>query len=198
MTLPEQYGIFLIHHGKRHYFSGNESIDIELCEGESVTLMQDGPMTAPWKVLAAIGIFLTAPFQIAYQFYGGRARWDCVIPFRITAMLQVAGKTACHITVTEGETQFQRPRFEVSGSHVSVVAYRCDKSPLVFRDACFVFLCRIIGAELWVLALTGYLLAVSIAEKNVLGMLATCAACLAAHAARICKEKVEKLNRTDI
>lgn len=203
-ALPEQYGVYLVNHGKRQYLSEDVPIELELCEGASVTLMQDGPMSRLRKVLAAIGIFLTAPLQLAYLFYGDQKSWDCVIPFRIQATLQVLGDSACRITVTEGETQFHPPRLTVSEPNVTLAEYRCDASPWVFQETCFVHLCRIIGGELWILGLLGYLLTVGITGKNLLGILTASTACLAVvlagtylvgHARKICRQKTEHLKR---
>lgn len=65
-ALPEGFGVYLIDRGKRRYLSEDEEIELALRAGETVALMQDGPMTGLQKALAAIGIFLTAPLQLAF------------------------------------------------------------------------------------------------------------------------------------
>ena len=203
-TLPEQYGVYLMNRGKRQYLSDGEPVEIDLCEDGSVTLMQDGPMTKLGKVLGAVGIFLTAPLQAAYLYFS-ESKWDSVIPFRIKATLNVVGAAACHITVTEGATQLQPPRLSVSGPNVSVAEYQCNASPWVLREARDVYLCRIWSAEIWLLALMGYLLAVSIGGRNALGILVTSMVCLAmvsvgiyltVRAGRLCRQKIECLEST--
>lgn len=200
-ALPEQYGVYLMNRGKRHYLSDGEPVELDLCEDGSVTLMQDGPMTKLRKVLGAVGIFLSAPLQAAYLYFS-ESKWDHAIPFRIKATLNVVGATACHITVTEGATQLQQPRLSVSGPNVSVAEYQCNASPWVLREACNVYLCRIWSAEIWLLALMGYLLAVSIGGRNALGILVTSMVCLAmasvgiyltVQAGKLCCQKIERL-----
>lgn len=203
-TLPAQYSVYLMNRGKRQYLSDGEPVEIDLCEDGSVTLMQDGPMTKLEKVLGAVGIFLTALLQVAYLYYSD-SKWDDVIPFRIKATLNVVGATACHITVTEGETQFQQPGVSVSGPNVSVAEYQCNASPWVFREACDVYLCRIWSAEIWLLALMGYFLAASIGGRNALGILVTSIVCLAmasvgiyltVQANKLCRQKIKHLEST--
>ena len=72
-----------------------------ICEESSVTLLQNDPMTKLLKVLVAIGVFLTAPLQVAYLYFS-EVKWDNVIPFRIKATLNVLGETTCNITIAEG------------------------------------------------------------------------------------------------
>lgn len=200
-ALPERYGVCLVKRGKRQYLSDDEPVEIDLCEEASITLMQDGPMTKLLKVLVAIGVFLTAPLQAAYLYFS-EVKWDNVIPFRIRATLNVLGETTCNITITEGATQFQQPRLEVSGPNVSVAEYQCKASPWVLCEACYVYLCRIISGEIWLLTLMGYLLAVSIAEQITFGIIVTSIICLAmvlvgayltVQACKLCRQKIECL-----
>lgn len=44
-------------HDKRQYLSSDRPVELELCRADSITLLQDGPMTRLQKVLAAMGIF---------------------------------------------------------------------------------------------------------------------------------------------
>ena len=117
----------------------------------------------------------------------------------------MVGATACHITVTEGATQFQQPRFSVSGPNVSVAEYQCSASPWVLREARDVYLCRIWSAEIWLLALMGFLLATSIGGRNALGILVTSMVCLAmasvgiyltVQAIKLCRQKIKRLEST--
>ena len=121
---------------------------------------------------------MTAPLQVAYLYFS-EVKWDNVIPFRIKATLNVLGETTCNITIAEGATQFQQPRLEVFGPNVSVAEYQCKASPWVLREAFYVYLCRIISAEIWLLTLMGYLLAVSIVGQTALGIIVTSVVCLA-------------------
>lgn len=176
--LPERYGVYLVNRGKRQYLSEDEAVEVDLCEEGSVTLLQNGPMTKLLKMLVAIGVFLTAPLQVAYLYFS-EVKWGNVIPFRIKATLNVLRETTCNITITEGATQFQQPRLEVFGPNVSVAEYQCKASPWVLHEACYVYLCRIISTEIWLLTLMGYLLAVSIAGQTALGIIVTSVVCLA-------------------
>lgn len=94
-------------------------------------LLQDGPLTKLQKVLAAIGIFLTAPLQIAYLYYSD-AQWDDVTPFRMKAILKVSGDATCSLAITKGVTQFHPPHLEISGQNVACVEFHCEASPWVF------------------------------------------------------------------
>lgn len=147
------------------------------------------------------GHFLTVPLQLAYIYFAD-VKWADVIPFRMKSTLKVWGETTCNISITEGATQFQQPRLEVSGQNVSVAEYQCKASPWVFRQACYVYLCRIISAQIWLLTLMGYLLAVSIAGGVSLGIITTSAVCLgsiltgiylAVRACNLCRKKMEQL-----
>lgn len=200
-ALPERYGVYLVNRGKRQYLSEDEAVEVDLCKESSVTLLQNGPMTKLLKVLVAIGVVLTAPLQVAYLYFS-EVKWDNVIPFRIKATLNVLGETTCNITITEGTTQFRQPRLEVSGPSVSVAEYQCKASPWVLREACYVYLCRIMSAEIWLLTLMGYLLAVSIAGQTALGIIVTSVVCLAmvlvganlaVQARKLCRQKIECL-----
>lgn len=200
-ALPERYGVYFVSRGKRQYLAEDEAVEMDLCGEDSVTLLQNGPMTKLLKVLVAIGVFLTAPLQVAYLYFS-EAKWDSVIPFRIKATLNVLGETTCNITITEGAKQFQQPRLEVSGPNISVAEYQCKASPWVLREACYVYLCRIISAEIWLLTLMGYLLAVSIAGQIALGIIVTSVVCLAmvlvgayltVQARKLCRQKIECL-----
>ena len=73
--------------------------------------------------------------------------------------------------------------------------------------ACDIYLCRVISAGIWLLGLMGYLLAVGIARQICLGILVTCATCLATifvvayltiQVCHLCRQKVkylEQMNR---
>lgn len=205
-VLPEPYHVYLVNQGKRQYLSNDDAVELDVSGEGSVTLLQDGPLTKLWKVLATIGIFLTAPLQIAWLYYSD-ARWDDVIPFRMRAVLRVSGDAACNLAITKGVTQFHPPRLEISGQNVVCEEYHCEASPWVFRDACGLYLCRVISAGIWLLGLMGYLLAVSIARRISLGILVTSAACLASifvvaylaiQACRLCRQNekdLEQMNR---
>ena len=177
-ALPEQYHVYLVNQGKRQYLTNGDTVELELCKGDSVTLLQDGPLTKLQKVLAAIGIFLTAPLQIAYLYYSD-AQWDDVTPFRMKAILKILGDATCSLAIIKGVTQFHPPHLEISGKNVACVEFHCEASPWVFRQACEIYLCRVIGAGIWFQGLMGFLLAVGIARKIYLGILATSATCLA-------------------
>lgn len=203
-ALPEQYIVYLLNNGKRQYLSNNETVTLSLGEGDSVTLMQDGAMTRLQKILTAIGIFITAPLQLAYLFYAGQENLDLLIPFRIRASLRALEDCACCFTVQRGETQFQPPRVTLSGKNVPLMEYSCTASPWVFWDAYYIYACRVISGMLWILGLMGYLLTVGVTQKNLLGTLVPgvvslaiilVAVCLLKYAKNKCAKKMETLNK---
>ena len=200
-ALPEQYGVYLICRGKRQYLSNDKPVTLELAPDDSVTLAQDGPMTRLEKALAAAGIFLTAPLQLAYQACS-RESWNRVIPFRVQAVFQASGNAACHIAVVKGASQLLPPRLVLSGPNVSLTECRYDASPWVFRESLFIYLCRIVSGEFWILGLLGYLWAAAVDTQNVLAACASGGACflmlltgifLSLHTGKICRQKIEAL-----
>lgn len=202
-ALPEQYSVYLLNQGKRQYLSNDDTVELDLCRENPVTLLQDGPLTKMQKVLVAIGIFLTAPLQLAYLYYSDM-QWDQVIPFRVNGKFYASGETMCHITITEGENQFQPPKIDIAGPNVFGVEYHCEASPWVFRDACGIYLCRVISAGIWLLGLMAYLLAVSVAKKTYFGLFVTGAVCLATvftvaylviRACRLCRQRIKHLEQ---
>lgn len=63
--LPEGLGMHFMHHGNRMDLSPDTPVEVDVAEGETLTLTQDPPLTSKWKVLAALGIVITAPLQVA-------------------------------------------------------------------------------------------------------------------------------------
>lgn len=66
--LPEELNLYFIHHGTRMDLSPDTPVEVDVAEGETLTLVQDPPLTSKWKVLAALGIVITAPLQAALYF----------------------------------------------------------------------------------------------------------------------------------
>ena len=56
-ALPEGFGVYLIDRGKRRYLSEDEEIELALRAGETVALMQDGPMTGLQRRLQQLESF---------------------------------------------------------------------------------------------------------------------------------------------
>lgn len=177
-ALPEGFGVYLIDRGKRRYLSEDEEIELALRAGKTVALMQDGPMTGLQKALAAIGIFLTAPLQLAFAAPLDKRDRDRVIPYRMEAKLRVSGEAVCRIALKEGWTREEPPRLIVTGENVRLAECRWSASPWVLHEVCFVELCRILGGAVWLLGLLGYLLAVGISGKNPLGILTAGVGCI--------------------
>ena len=177
-ALPESFGVYLTDRGKRRYLSGDEETTLALRAGETVTLMQDGPMTGLQKALAAVGSLLTAPLQLAYAADLGGRSGSRAIPYRMEAKLRVSGEAMCRIALKEGWTQDQPPRLIVSGENVHLAECRWSASPWVLHEATFVDICRILGGAAWGLGLLGYLLAVGIRGENLLGILTAGAGCI--------------------
>lgn len=169
--ISEQFLIYFLNHGARQYLVNNETIVLSLNEGDSITLMQDSAMTKLWKVFIAIGVFLTAPLQLAYVFFLGQEKWNHVTLFRIRASLRALNDSTCCFTVKQGETQFQPPQISLSGTNVTLMEQSCEAAPWVFWDAYFVYSCRVISGMLWILGLMGYLFAIGLIQKNLLGTL---------------------------
>lgn len=200
---PEGYPLYIQSQGKRLYFSEDESIELDVQSGESVTLAQDGAMTKLKKVLAAIFIFLTAPLQLAYLYYSRDGLWASVDPFRVQATLKVLEEANCKITITKGETALQHPRLVLSGQG-AVLTELCWKAcPWVYGDACYVYLCRVISGASWLLALMAYLFTVGVTQQNYFAMVTTGAvsvgtiavtAYLAVHACRECRQYRARLD----
>lgn len=202
-SLPERYFVYLLNNGKRQYLTDHEMITLSLGEGDCVTLMQDGAMTGLQKILAAIGIFLTAPLQLAYLFYGGQENWDRIIPYRIRASLRPLEDSACCFTVRQGETQLQPPRITLAGENVPLMEYSCRACPWVFSEAYYIYACRVFGGMLWMLGLMGYLFTIGLKQENLLGILAPGAVSLLVmvvtvvllrHTKNIIDKKIETLN----
>ena len=77
-VLPEKLGMHVMHHGNRMDLSPDAPVEVDVAEGETLTLVQDPPLTSKWKGLAALGILLTAPLQAALHF--GDTKWDDGMP----------------------------------------------------------------------------------------------------------------------
>ncbi len=200
---PEGCSLYIQSQGKRLYFPEDEAIELAVNRGDTVTLLQDGAMTKLQKVLAAIFIFLTAPLQLAYLYYGKEGIWAAVNPFRVQAMLKVLEEANCKITITKAETVLQRPRLELSGQGAVLTEVRWQGCPWVYRDACYVYLCRVISGASWPLALMGYLFAVGVTRQNYLAMVTTGVVAvgtiavtgyLAVHACRECRQYRARLD----
>lgn len=50
-ALPEQYGLYLVNQEKRQYLPNDDAVELTLCRGDSVTLLQDGTLADCLAVL---------------------------------------------------------------------------------------------------------------------------------------------------
>lgn len=161
---PEGMGMHLMHHGTQIDLSSDTPVEVDVAEGETITLAQDPPLTRKWKALAALGILLTAPFQAAL-FFGDNV-WNDVIPYRLGAVLRPSKDATCTVQVTKHPQKLHPPKLEITGDGVSLEEIICEPLPQVLHQAHFVFLCRVVGMLLWVLALLGALLSVAVTQNN--------------------------------
>lgn len=91
--LPEGLGMHFMHRGNRIDLSPDTPVEVDVAEGKTLTLTQDPPLTSKWKVLAALGIVITAPLQAALHF--GDTKWDDVMPYRLGAVLRPTKDGSC-------------------------------------------------------------------------------------------------------
>lgn len=161
--LPEGMGMHLMHHGTRMDLSSDTPVEVDIAEGEAITLTQDPPLTRKWKVLAALGILLTAPLQAALFF--GDDVWNHVIPYRLEAVIRPTKDTTCTVQVTKHPQKLYPPKLEIMGDGVSLEESICKPVPQVLHQAFFIHTCRVLGMLLWALVLFGLLLYVAVAHN---------------------------------
>lgn len=161
---PQVLGIHLIHHGTQMYLSPDIPVEVEVAEGETITLAQDSSLIGRWKILAALGIAITAPLQAALGF--GDNRWNDVIPYRLEAVLRPTKDATCTVVVTKSPQNLYPPKLEVSGDGVVLEQSTCEPVPQVLHQAFFIHMCRVFGMLLWALVLFGALFYGAMALKN--------------------------------
>lgn len=171
-NFPEGLGMYFIQHGKRIELSQDTPVEVDVAEGETITLAQDPPLSWKWKALAALGILLTAPLQAALFF--GENEWNDVIPYRLRAVLRPSKDASCTVQVTPHLQKLHPPKLKVLGDGVSLESSTCEATPQVLDQAYFIFLCRVVGITLWTLALLGTLLWVAV-TRQIDGAVAICA-----------------------
>lgn len=162
--LPEGLGIHLMHHGTRMDLSSDTPVEVDVAEGETITLTQDPPLTRRWQTLAALGVAISAPIQAALGF--GDNRWNDVIPYRLEAVLCPSKDATCTVQVTKSPQKLYPPRLEISGDGVALVQSTCEAAPQVLHQAYFIFLSRVVGMLLWGLALLGALFYGAMTQNN--------------------------------
>lgn len=164
-VLPEKLGMHVMHHGNRMDLSPDTPVEVDVAEGETLTLVQDPPLTSKWKVLAALGILLTAPLQGAYIFYSDH-KWDDVMPYRLGAVLRPTKDGSCTVQVTTPNKALHPPKLEVTGDGVVLETSTCEPVPQVLHQAFFIHMCRVFGLLLWALVLFGALFYGAMTQNN--------------------------------
>lgn len=122
---PSDCLLYVMQGGKPLYLSEQEVV-VDVAEGEAVTICREKPMSSRGKVLAALGIFLTAPIQAALQ---QDTPWEDKMPYDIQVTLIPRKDTACTIGVTKPAGKYQPPRVTVSGDGVADVQVTCTPCP---------------------------------------------------------------------
>lgn len=162
--LPEGLGLHVMHRGNRMDLSSDTPVEVDVAEGETLTLVQDPPLTSKWKVLAALGIVITAPLQAALHF--GDTKWDDVMPYRLGAVLRPTKDGSCTVQVTKSNKALHPPKLEITGDGVTLEASTCEPVPQVLHQAFFIHMCRVFGMLLWVLVLFGALFYGAMTQNN--------------------------------
>lgn len=153
--LPEGLGLHFMHHGNRMDLSPDTPVKVDVAEGETLALVQDPPLTSKWKVLAALGIVISAPLQAALYF--GNTKWDDVMPYRLGAVLRPTKGGSCTVQVTKSNKALHPPKLEITGDGVTLETSTCEPVPQVLHQAFFIHMCRVFGMLLWALVLFGAL-----------------------------------------
>lgn len=162
--LPEGLGLHFMHHGKRMDLSSDTPVEVDVAEGETLTLVQDPPLTSKWKVLAALGIVVTAPLQAALYF--GDTKWDDVMPYRLGAVLRPTKDGSCTVQVIKSNNALHPPKLEVTGAGMALEDSTCEPVPQVLHQAFFIHMCRVFGLLLWALVLFGALSYGAMTQNN--------------------------------
>lgn len=170
--LPEGLGLHFMHRGKEMDLSPDTPVEVDVAEGETLTLVQDPPLTTKWKVLAALGVVITAPLQAALYF--GDTKWDDVMPYRLGAVLRPTKDGSCTVQVTKSNKALHPPKLEITGDGVALEESTCEPVPQVLHQAFFIHMCRVFGMLLWALVLFGALLYVAVTHQ-IYGAAAICA-----------------------
>lgn len=162
--LPEGLGMHFMHRGKEMDLSPDPPVEVDVAEGETLTLVQDPPLTTKWKVLAALGVVITAPLQAALYF--GDTKWDDVMPYRLGAVLRPTKDGSCTVQVTKSNNALHPPKLEITGDGVTLETSTCEPVPQVLHQAFFIHMCRVFGMLLWALALFGALFYGAMTQNN--------------------------------
>ena len=173
--MPEKCSFFCLKNGRKVYIDQDMRTDIEISNGESVTLMQNGKMNRAQKVLTVLWHFLTALIQLPFLFYSDFSKWEEVIPYRCSVKIYPHKSTECILQCHKGLKRFSKPKLSVLGDGIENTEISIYPSPWVFDDACNSFLCRICGIVLWALFLMGALLVVGIQNNNGAAIISTVA-----------------------
>ena len=162
--LPEGLGLHFMHHGNRMDLSPDTPVEVDVAEGETLTLVQDPPLTRKRKVLAALGIVITAPLQAALHF--GDTKWDDVMPYCLGAVLRPTKDGSCTVQVTKSNKALHPPKLEITGDGVTLEESTCEPVPQVLHQAFFIHMCRVFGMLLWALVLFGALVYGAMTQNN--------------------------------
>ena len=162
--LPEGLGMHFMHRGKEMDLSPDTPVEVDVAEGETLTLVQDPPLTSKWKVLAALGIVITAPLQAALYF--GDTKWDDVMPYRLGAVLRPTKEGSCTVQVIKSNQALHPPKLEITGDGVALEESTCEPVPQVLHQAFFIHMCRVFGLLLWALVLFGVLFYGAMTQDN--------------------------------
>ena len=162
--LPEGLGMHFMHRGKRMDLSPDTPVEVDVAEGETLTLVQDPPLTTKWKVLAALGVVITAPLQAALHF--GDTKWDDVMPYRLGAVLRPTKDGSCTVQVIKSNKALHPPKLEITGDGVTLEESTCEPVPQVLHQAFFIHMCRVFGMLLWALVLFGALVYGAMTQNN--------------------------------
>lgn len=162
--LPEGLGLHFMHRGKEMDLSPAPPVEVDVAEGETLTLTQAPPLTSKWKGLAALGIVITAPLQAALHF--GDTKWDDVMPYRLGAVLRPTKDGSCTVQVTKSNKALHPPKLEITGDGVTLETSTCEPVPQVLHQAFFIHMCRVFGMLLWALALFGALFYGAMTQNN--------------------------------
>ena len=163
-STPHELGIHFMHNGTRMDLSSDTPVEVDVAEGETITLTQDLAFPRKWKALAALGIVITAPLQAALHL--GDNQWDDVVPYQLSAVLRPSKDATCTVQVTKSPQKLYPPKLETSGDGVSLEQSTCEPLPQVLHQAYYFHMCRVFGVLLWALVLFGALFYGAMTQNN--------------------------------
>lgn len=167
--------MYIVQRGKPVCLSRDQGVVIHVAAGESVSIHREKPLSVRWKVLGALGIFVTAPIQVVLQQDG---TWEGKNYYDIQVTLTPKKDTACTIEVKTGEGMGQPPRVKVVADGLSHLEVTCTPSLRRLDQAWFIYLCRLVSIGVWGWMLMGMLFWAALCNGLYLGAAVSGAVCL--------------------